>query len=96
MVEPLDLRCEGIEVLGNFCPRVTKSKKDLNPSSYPEINDFTNSTAVARVNGYVGGFGTQEALQEELEILGLSSEGMNMVLEISKSGLTSVCKVPSQ
>ena len=63
---------------------------------YPDINDFTNSTAVARVNGYAGGFGTQGALQEELETLGLSPKGMNMVLEISKSGLTSVCKVPSQ
>ena len=26
-------------------------------AKYPDINDFTNSTAVARVNGYVAGYG---------------------------------------
>ena len=63
---------------------------------YPDINDFVNSTAVARVNGYAGGYGTQEALDEELENLGLSPEGIDRVIKITKSGLTSVCQVPSR
>lgn len=39
---------------------------------YPEMNDFINSTAVARVNGYLAGGGSAEMLREEVEQLGLS------------------------
>ena len=39
---------------------------------YPDDTDLVNSTAVARVNGYVGGHGTSAALEEELDSLGLS------------------------
>ena len=39
---------------------------------YPDEMDFINSTAVVRVNGYVGGHGTSAALEEELDSLGLS------------------------
>ena len=39
---------------------------------YPGEADFLASTAVARVNGYVGGYGTPAALEEELAALGLS------------------------
>ena len=39
---------------------------------YPDETDFVNSTAVARVNGYIGGYGTPAALDEELDSLGLS------------------------
>ncbi len=42
---------------------------------YPDEKDFMNSTAAARVNGYLGGFGTPEQLQSELSLLGLSEEG---------------------
>ena len=42
---------------------------------YPDIADFINSTAVARVNGYVGGYGTMAQLEEEIDSLGLSAEG---------------------
>ena len=62
---------------------------------YPDINDFVTSTAVTRVNGYAGGYGTQQSLDRELENLGLSKQGKEKVLEIASSGLTSVCKVPS-
>lgn len=43
---------------------------------YPQIGDFVASTAVARVNGYLGSYGSCERLREEhLGSLGLSQEG---------------------
>ena len=41
---------------------------------YPELEDFVDSTAVARVNGYVAGNGTPQRLKSELAGLGLSPE----------------------
>ena len=61
---------------------------------YPEINDFVNSTAVARVNGYAVGLGTQATLQEELDSLGLSSAGKAKLLELAEGGLRPACPVP--
>ena len=49
---------------------------------YPDDDDFAASTAAARVNGYVGGNGTCECLQEELDSLGLSPAGDERLLEI--------------
>ena len=42
---------------------------------YPDSREFTDSTAVARVNGFLGGFGTASALERDLPLLGLSSRG---------------------
>lgn len=60
---------------------------------YPDINDFVNSTAVTRVNGYAGGYGTTETLHKEMESLGLSPEGINRVLNIAERGLAPACPV---
>ena len=49
---------------------------------YPDINDFINSTAVARLNGYSGGYGATEVSDEELNTLGLSEAGQAKLLEI--------------
>ena len=49
---------------------------------YPNIDDFVASTAVARVNGYVGGHGTLERLQAEVNELGLSPKGQEVLLGI--------------
>lgn len=49
---------------------------------YPDSRDFTGSTAVARVNAYLDGYGTPEALQAEVNSLGLSSEGSKKLLDI--------------
>lgn len=62
---------------------------------YPDINDYVNSTAVARINGYAGGYGTEETLEKELGSLGLSLEGMEELREIAGKGLISVCPVRS-
>jgi peptide-methionine (S)-S-oxide reductase len=52
---------------------------------YPSIGDFVNSTATARVNGYVGGYGTLAALKEELDQLGLSDAGREKLLDAVSS-----------
>jgi peptide-methionine (S)-S-oxide reductase len=49
---------------------------------YPSTSDLVNSTAAARVNGYVGGYGTEAMLQAEIDGLGLSPAGRQKLLEI--------------
>lgn len=43
---------------------------------YPDAVEFADSTAAARVNGYLGGNGTAEMLEQEIDRLGLTPEGM--------------------
>ena len=47
---------------------------------FPSEKEFVNSTAAARANGYIGGYGTMTALKEELDRLGLSEEGRKKLL----------------
>jgi peptide-methionine (S)-S-oxide reductase len=61
---------------------------------YPDTGDFTDSKAVARLNGYVGGYGMPETLEKELDSLGLSEAGKMRLLEIAGRGLVSGCAVP--
>jgi peptide-methionine (S)-S-oxide reductase len=51
-------------------------------SFYHFDEDFRNSTAAARVNGYIAGYGTLIGLQSQLADLGLSESGRNLMLEI--------------
>ncbi len=60
---------------------------------YPEIGDFVRSTAVARANGYAGGYGTQETLKEEIDSLGLSPRGIAIISDIAAGGLKPACPV---
>lgn len=61
---------------------------------YPDIGDFIASTAVARINGYVGGYGRLPTLEEELNLFGLSEAGRERLLEIAGRGLEPVCPLP--
>ena len=61
---------------------------------YPATEDFIASTAAARVNGYVGGYGTLATLEEEPSILGLSEAGIKRLLEIADRGLEHLCPLP--
>ncbi len=61
---------------------------------YPATDDFIASTAVARLNGYVGGYGEAEALQHELNDFGLSAAGRERLLEITDRGLRPGCAIP--
>jgi len=51
---------------------------------YPRDIDFVNSTAAARINGYVGGHGRAEDLEATIAKLGLSAAGRERLLSISK------------
>ncbi len=61
---------------------------------YPNGNGFVNSTAAARINGYLDGYGTLEALQAELDSFGLSPAGRGKLLDIAKrQSLKPGCKL---
>lgn len=51
---------------------------------YPETGRLIQSTAAARVNGYLGGNGDFESLQKQVDSLGLSAAGMEKLLEIGR------------
>jgi methionine-S-sulfoxide reductase len=52
---------------------------------YPADGDLVDSTAAARVNGYLGGHGTAGDLKIDLNRLGLSAEGGRYLLRIVES-----------
>jgi peptide-methionine (S)-S-oxide reductase len=60
---------------------------------YPNPADFRDSTVVARLNGYVGGYGDLDTLKKNLDNFGLSESGKQTLLKIVESGLTLVCPV---
>jgi peptide-methionine (S)-S-oxide reductase len=49
---------------------------------YPHHRDFIDSTAVARLNGYVGGNGGSAQLRREIDRLGLYEAGKRELTEI--------------
>jgi peptide-methionine (S)-S-oxide reductase len=51
---------------------------------YPRDIDFVNSTAAARVNGYIGGHGTLKEVQAVNENLGLSPASQQRLLALAK------------
>jgi methionine-S-sulfoxide reductase len=53
---------------------------------YPDPLDLINSTAAARVNGYVSGYGTPQQIMENLENLGMSESSSELLLEIATKG----------
>jgi peptide-methionine (S)-S-oxide reductase len=57
---------------------------------YPDADGFRDSTAAARVNGYVIGYGKPETLQKELVSYGLSQTGRKALLELA-SAESAVC-----
>ena len=46
---------------------------------YPRKQDFVDSTAVSRLNGYAGGYGGLDRLSSEIDRLGLGSQGRNFL-----------------
>jgi peptide-methionine (S)-S-oxide reductase len=49
---------------------------------YPDLDGLVASTAAARVNGYLGGNGSQAQLEAEIDELGLSPESQARLREI--------------
>lgn len=52
---------------------------------YPSDEDFMNSTAAARVNGYLSGYGTLESLRQEFADSGLPPEATEKLVQIMKT-----------
>lgn len=48
---------------------------------YPSQRDFTDSTAAARINGYLGGHRSRIKLEREIDRLGLSPAGKARLLD---------------
>lgn len=51
---------------------------------YPNKKDFVDSTAVSRINGYVGGNGDADQLDRELSMLGLTEYSRQMLVKLLK------------
>jgi peptide-methionine (S)-S-oxide reductase len=51
---------------------------------YPQEVDLMNSTAAARVNGYLGSSGSTETLEAEIDRYGLSEEGRGELLRLAR------------
>jgi len=65
-----------------YLNNVPDLKKELT-AIYPDVNDFVDSTAVARVNGYVGGNGDSEVLHQEIDSYGLSPAAKQRLLAMA-------------
>jgi methionine-S-sulfoxide reductase len=53
---------------------------------YPQDAELMNSTAAARVNGYLGRFGTAERLKAEIDRLGLSEDARRELSGVAGDG----------
>jgi len=49
---------------------------------YPDEEGLINSTAAARLNGYVAGYGTYETLLSEVDGFGLSRDGSKKLVDL--------------
>jgi len=52
---------------------------------YPEMRDFVNSTAAARLNGFLGGYGSPELLKKEIDRYGLSAGSKKRLIDLLAS-----------
>lgn len=60
---------------------------------YPDFRAFTDSTAAARVNGYLGGNGKASTLRQEIDGFGLSAAGKNALLRYCGSPSGASCNM---
>lgn len=62
-----------------------KGHKDLKNEMmriYPRHQDLVDSTAAARLNGYIGGYGSRDQLLKEINSLGLSAEAEQVLTDM--------------
>ena len=55
---------------------------------YPNMEDLVNSTAAARVNGYLDGYGNLQEIEAHVGSLGLSPEGEKKLVDMVKRSKT--------
>ncbi len=58
---------------------------------YPSFDKIVSSTAAARVNGYLGGYGSGDILREEISSYGLSGSSGTRLLNAVTSGCRIRC-----
>ncbi|RDV16737.1 peptide-methionine (S)-S-oxide reductase [Pontibacter diazotrophicus] len=58
---------------------------------YPTITDLTHSTAAARINGYLYGYGNLQNLAHEIDRFGLSPAGQKILFDNAKARRTIRC-----
>jgi peptide-methionine (S)-S-oxide reductase len=58
---------------------------------YPSFRDLIFSTAAARINGYLGGYGTLKVLRDELDSYGLSDLAKEHLFRFVKSSSRYAC-----
>ncbi|MEJ2315295.1 MAG: hypothetical protein P8Y85_11250 [Nitrospirota bacterium] len=65
---------------------------------YPVFTDFVNSTAAARVNGYLAGYGSCQTLRQDIDMLGLSEAASHFVLEAAcgRTARPLECPIPGR
>lgn len=51
-------------------------------SMFPDMESFLHSTAVTRINGYLGGYGTCDAVQNEIESFGFSCSAREILISV--------------
>jgi peptide-methionine (S)-S-oxide reductase len=67
-----------------YLQMVVLLKNDLK-KNYPSFGEMVDSTAAARINGYVKGQGSMKQLLEEIDSFGLSDKGRKRLIEIVDS-----------
>ena len=55
---------------------------------YPNMEDLVNSTAAARVNGYLDGHGDVQEIEAQVGGFGLSPQGANKLVDMVKRSKT--------
>lgn len=48
---------------------------------YPNKKDIVDSTAAARLNGYIAGYGDTKSLKKEIDLYGLTEAGIEYLLK---------------
>ena len=61
-----------------YTSRVRELRSELR-RIYPDLMDFVNSTAAARINGILGGYADPELISKELESYGLSETAVEQL-----------------
>jgi peptide-methionine (S)-S-oxide reductase len=59
---------------------------------YSEFNDFNNSTAAARLNGFVSGHGSQQLFDDEYKAYGIPTDELTQAIRVHElSGRVARC-----
>jgi peptide-methionine (S)-S-oxide reductase len=58
---------------------------------YPDPAEFRDSTAAARLNGYIAGYGSTDTIENNIGRLGLSALGQQALLQLTGSAVHTAC-----